>query len=176
MRGFNIAFVCLAVALISSCGATQQELQARADSNVLHYTIGKSYAEIAAKPAMDSAGLFLGTKAYGKEFSETRLPSGDRIYKHIVSREAFQSDFNAGGLIGGTKNRIDSGLFYFLVGPGGTIKDYGNGVVSGGVVKCTTYIGGIIKRCGNAQLAANDAAQMDAAVRTSSGQPISSWK
>jgi hypothetical protein len=170
-RGFAAL---LLLAALTGCMETQQRLQTAADHNVLSYTIGKSYAEVASQKALDD--LLLRNKAYGEMISQTALPDGDMLYRHAKPVEAVQSDFNVGGLIGRSKTRYNYSLFYFRVGSDGLIKDYANGVLPGSDVSCMTYLGDIFRNCEDAQLLSNDIARLDAAVRTSSGQTLASWQ
>lgn len=173
----RLAMAALLCAALAACStASQQRLQARFDRNVLDNTVGKSYADIARKEAWTQAALFGTDHAYGDVFGATQLPGGDTLYRHMERSEAFRSGTDVGGLLTSGTTRFDYRLFYFRVGPDGVIKDTANGVVSGDSIKCVSYIGGIFNKCGNAQLASTDADQMDAAVTTSAGLPLSSWQ
>ena len=163
--------------LLAACSATdQQSIQQSADQNVLAATVGRPYAEVAATQAMTTEGLFGQDKAYGVLVSQSRLDNGDTVYKHLERTVASQSTTDFFGITGNVEQRIDYRLFYFRVGTDGIIKDFANGVVTGENVNCVTYISGLINNCGDAQVMSSDVAVWDAAVITSSGQPLSSWQ
>lgn len=168
----RILAVVFGLIALAACSSTQRNIQAGFDSNVLSYTVGKSYAEVAATKAMDD--LLLQNKAYGEVVSTSQLPGGDTLYRHAKPVEASSSGFDL-GVFGGQSKQYNYSLFYFRVDASGKITDYANGVVPGKDVSCLNYLGGIIQNCDNAQLLSNDIAALDASVRTSSGQPVSSW-
>lgn len=164
-------------AALAACSAAQQQrIQAGFDQNILDYTVGRDYATIAAREAMTQQALFGDDRAYGDFFGASQLSGGDTLYRHLERSEAATSSSDVLGLVGGDSARIDYRLFYFRVGPDGVIKDYANGVVSGELVRCSYYLGGVFQNCGNTEIASADIAQMDAAVTTSSGQPLASWQ
>lgn len=169
LRGLVVA---LALVFAAGCSSTQQNLQAGFDKNVLSYTVGKPYAEIAATKAMDD--LLLQNRAYGNLVSQTTLANGDALYRHIRPFESQSSGFDL-GLMGGSQKQYTYSLFYFRVGPDGRIADYANGVLPGKEIKCMNYLGGIFQNCSDASLLGNDIAALDAAVKTSTGQPVASW-
>lgn len=170
-RGFAAFFL---LAALAGCMETQQRIQTAADSNVLGYTIGKPYAEVAAQKSLDD--LLLRNKAYGEVLSQAPLPGGDMLYRHAKPVEAGESGFNVGGLVGSSNKRFNYSLFYFRVGPDGVIKDYANGVLPGSEVSCMSYLGDIFRNCEDTQLLSDDLARLDGAVTTSSGQPLASWQ
>ena len=167
-----LAAALLALLLAACSSTTQRNIQAGFDSNVLSYTVGKSYAEVAATKAMDD--LLLQNKAYGEMVSRSQLSGGDMLYRHAKPVEASSSGFDL-GVFGGQNKQYNYSLFYFRVDAKGVITDYANGVVPGKEVKCLNYLGGIFQNCDDAQLLTNDIAALDASVKTSTGQPVSSW-
>ena len=169
------AFAATLVALALLGCSTTQDLQKAADRNVLSYTVGKPYEQIAATRATTPEAIFQDIKAYGRLIGQSQLAGGDTVYKHIQSRETSRSGVDL-GLLGSSTSNTDYALLYFRVGPDGVIRDYANGVVPGESVSCVEYIGGLFTNCDNAQQLTRDIAQMDAAVLTSSGQPLSSWQ
>ena len=170
---FRIVVVALAVMVLAACSSTtQRNIQAGFDSNVLSYTVGKPYAEIAATKAMDD--LLLQNKAYGEMVSRSQLASGDVLYRHAKPVEASSSGFDL-GVFGSEKKQYNYSLFYFRVDQTGTITDYANGVVPGKEISCLNYLGGIFQNCDDARMLSSDIAALDASVRTSTSQPLSSW-
>lgn len=177
LRISHLVLAGLAVASLAACSAGQQQrIQASFDRNILDYTLGKPYTEIAQREAMTQEALFGTDYAYGNPFGASPLPGGDTLQRHVEVSAAMQTNTDIAGLFGSDGTRFDYRLFYFRVGPDGVIKDYANGVVSGQLIRCSYYIGGIFENCGNAELASTDMAQMDAAVTTSAGAPLSSWQ
>lgn len=164
----------LAILALAACTATQQGIQASADANILSYTVGKPYAEIAGQNSMSMGGLMGREKAYGELIQSSQLPNGDTLYRHGQAHAAqtTSTDFL---FMGGDSTRFDYRLFYFRVGADGVIKDYANGVVSAQQIECVDYIGGIFQNCSDTVLLSSDMAQMDAVVRTSAGMPLSAW-
>lgn len=176
MRLLQLVLVGLLALTLSACSASQQQsIQTSVDRNVLSYTLGKQYAQIAKSQKMTGGGLLNNDPTYGKLVSKQKLASGDTIYKHVDNNEASSSSVGI-GIIGKTDKRIDLRLLYFRVGKDGIIKDHANGTVTGGNVSCIDWIGGLVQDCGNDQLIAKDVAQMDLVVRTSTGGPLSSWQ
>lgn len=177
IRFSRLVLIGLAAASVTACStAQQQRIQASFDQNILDYTVGRPYAEIAQREAMTQAALFGTDRAYGDFVGSSPLAGGDTLYRHIEVSEAATTSSDFAGLVGGDRTRFDYRLFYFRVGADGVIKDYANGVVSGQSIGCSYYVGGIFQNCSNQQMASNDLAQMDAAVTTSAGGALASWQ
>ncbi|WP_196257805.1 hypothetical protein [Pelagibacterium limicola] len=174
MRLFKGFIIGLALLALGACTATQQSLQAAADSNILNYTVGKPYAQIAAQNTTSFEGMMGREKAYGNLIHLSQLSNGDRLYRHgqAYAAHSTSTDFL---LMGGGSTRYDYRLFYFRVGQDGVIKDYANGVVTAQQVECVNYVGGIFQSCTDTAMLSSDISQMDAQVRTSAGMPLSAW-
>jgi hypothetical protein len=165
--------VAIAFTALAGCSTTQQNIQAGFDKNVLNYTVGKPYAEVAATRAMDD--LLLQNRAYGKLFYKSQFANGDTLYRHAKPVEASSSGIDL-GVFGSQSKQYNYSLFYFRVGADGKIIDFANGVLPGKEIKCLNYLGGIFQNCQDASLLTNDIAALDAAVKTSAGGPLSSWQ
>jgi hypothetical protein len=174
MTGLRWAALAALVLVLGACTAAQQSLQASADANILNYTLGKPYAQIAAQNTTSFEGMMGREKAYGNLIHRSQLPNGDTLYRH---GQAYAAQTNSTDFLfmGGNSTRYDYRLFYFRVGADGVIKDYANGVVSAQQIECVNYIGGIFQNCTDTALLSSDVSQMDAQVRTSASMPLSAW-
>lgn len=170
-----LALALVAIGLVG-CSATAEKLRNKGDRYQLSSTIGKSYAAIAASKSLREGELFGTRQTYGRLIDQTKLASGDTVYKHAGLREAGESGMDFAGLIGTTKKKLEYAIFYFRVSPDGTIRDYANGIVKGDKVSCITFISGLIGTCQNTDTLSADFTYIDTIVRTSSGQPYSSWQ
>jgi hypothetical protein len=168
-------FAAIAMLLaIAACTTPPEGLLNAANRNYMRYAMGKPYAEMASLNPTTMEGL-AGRTAYGPMIGTYALADGNRVYRHIDDVQTGESTVDLG--IFSQRHTVSSTyrLAYFRVGPDGIVNDWAVGSLPGGSVRCVSYAIGIFRKCEDQQSLRQSMTLYDSLVRTSAGQPLSSW-
>lgn len=159
---------------VTACTTPPESLLNAANRNYMRYAMGKPYADVASLNPTTMEGL-AGRTAYGPMIGAYVLADGNRVYRHIDDVQTGESTVDLG--IFSQRHTVSSTyrLAYLRVGPDGIVNDWAVGSLPGGSVRCVSYAIGIFRKCEDQQSLRQSLALYDSLVRTSSGQPLSSW-
>jgi hypothetical protein len=141
---------------LSGCGSFAAHIRNGLNHEALQSDIGKPYSRVV-----------YDHPAYGPLVGRAKLANGDIIYKH-VGRFGNESSGYLGIYV---KDKHIDRAIYFEVAPDGRIVDYATGFFHAGSTSCMLIF------CGgkSGTPAHTPTSALDAVVKTSTGQPISSW-
>jgi hypothetical protein len=152
MKSFALAVAAL---LVVGCSSLGQEVASGINNSQLKNTLGKPYSEVMYE-----------RPDFGKLVGRETLPNGDQVMKHVG--EFGQSTSNVGGVYG--KQHQQARVIYFRVDRKGVIRDWATEFYKAGSSTCWVGI------CSGAKMEQVPSEELDRIVKTSSGQPIQSWR
>lgn len=173
-RPFWAALALTATLMLGACQSTASRVEQFGARNVMLFAMNKPYEQVVNTP--DFQADTLGReKIYGPLLASYTLASGDAVHRHIKSDVSSTSNVDLGLITQRERENYTIRLAYFRVGPDGIVRDWAAGSVPGASSRCVGYAGGIIRRCDDRAAIDRSLAEFDAIVRTSAGQPLSSW-
>jgi hypothetical protein len=174
VKPFRALIGLAALLALAACTTPPQSLMNAANRSYMRYAMGKPYAQVASLNPTTMEGL-AGRTAYGPMIGTYQLADGNRVYRHIDDVQTGESNVDFG--IFSQRHTVSSTyrLAYFRVGPDGVVNDWAVGSLPGASVRCVSYAVGIFRQCEDLQSLRQSLSFYDSVVRTSSGQPLSSW-
>ncbi len=172
----SIVFAVMAifVAALGGCSSIEKKAEEISSRSFSRYAVGRPYANVASLPDYDADTLGR-IKMFGDPVGSYRLADGDVVHRHVKQEERSTTSVDFGLIRQSESKSYAVRLSYFRVGPDGMVRDVASGFVPGGKQRCIGYVGGLISKCEDSQALNRTLLEYDSVVRTSSGQPVTSW-
>jgi hypothetical protein len=152
MKSFTLA---VAAILLAGCSSLGHQVASGINNSHLRNTVGKPYSQVMYE-----------RPDFGKLVGRESLRNGDEVMKHVG--EFGSATSNVGGIYG--KQHQQARVVYFRVDKKGVIKDWATEFYKAGTSTCWVGI------CSGAKMEQVPTEELDKIVKTSSGQPLNSWR